>query len=68
MYKLLYRGIPLLIFTALVLLLWRGLSLDPTALPSVLIDKPMPAFTVPRLDDSHTFLSHDDLLDKIFVS
>jgi membrane-bound metal-dependent hydrolase YbcI (DUF457 family) len=31
------------------LLLFRGLSLDPQALPSALIDQPLPAFSLPVL-------------------
>lgn len=42
--------LPLAIFVGLALLFWRGLSLDPTHMPSALIDKPVPAFNLPRLD------------------
>ena len=41
--------LPLAIFGLLAGLFWRGLSLDPTAMPSALIDKPMPAFDLPLL-------------------
>lgn len=42
-----------------------GLGKDPTLVPSPLIGKPSPEFSVPRLDDpSHTF-SRKDLLGKI---
>lgn len=41
--------LPLIAFVALALLLFRGLSLDPTALPSALIDRPMPEFSLPAL-------------------
>jgi cytochrome c biogenesis protein CcmG/thiol:disulfide interchange protein DsbE len=40
---------PLLLFAALALLLFRGLSLDPRELPSALIDRPLPAFALPNL-------------------
>ena len=43
--------VPLLAFVALAVLLYRGLGMDPTALPSALIDRPMPAFALPALDD-----------------
>ena len=43
--------LPLIIFAGLALFLWRGLSLDPNAMPSALIDKPMPAFSLPTLED-----------------
>tara|TARA_B110000503_G_scaffold142184_1_gene238177 strand:- start:3531 stop:4082 length:552 start_codon:yes stop_codon:yes gene_type:complete len=41
--------LPLVLFGGLVLLLFRGLSLDPTELPSALIDAPVPAFELPDL-------------------
>ncbi|AFU97291.1 DsbE family thiol:disulfide interchange protein [Simiduia agarivorans] len=46
--------LPLIIFAGLALLFWRGLSLDPNAMPSALIDKPMPAFSLPTLEDEGT--------------
>lgn len=41
---------PLALFALLALLLFRGLSLDPQALPSALIDKPLPVFSLPSLE------------------
>jgi cytochrome c biogenesis protein CcmG/thiol:disulfide interchange protein DsbE len=41
--------LPLLIFAVLALFLLRGLKLDPAAMPSALIDKPWPAFSLPDL-------------------
>lgn len=38
--------VPVLLFAALALLFWRGLSGDPSTLPSVLLGKPVPAFTL----------------------
>lgn len=38
--------IPLIIFAVLAGFFWRGLSLDPTHMPSALIDRPMPAFAL----------------------
>jgi cytochrome c biogenesis protein CcmG, thiol:disulfide interchange protein DsbE len=39
--------LPLIIFLGLGLLFWRGLSGNPSTLPSTLIDKPVPAFSLP---------------------
>lgn len=44
--------IPLIVFAALALLFWRGLKLDPNAMPSALIDRPVPAFHLPTLEDT----------------
>lgn len=41
--------LPLFLFALLALFLFRGLSLDPTAMPSALIDRPLPAFELPAL-------------------
>jgi cytochrome c biogenesis protein CcmG/thiol:disulfide interchange protein DsbE len=44
--------------------LYRGLFLDPSELPSALIGKPFPAFSLPALDNPEHTLSVDDLKDK----
>ncbi len=36
--------IPLIVFVVLAAFFWRGLSLDPTDMPSALIDRPLPVF------------------------
>lgn len=41
-------GVPLLLFAALALLLWRGLSLDPRKLDSPLVGRPAPVFALPE--------------------
>lgn len=42
--------IPLIIFLVMAGFLWRGLALDPNELPSALLDKPLPAFSLPLLN------------------
>lgn len=51
MKKLDWRAIPVLLFLALSVFLWRGLSLDPHHLPSVQIGKEVPAFHLTQLHD-----------------
>jgi len=41
--------IPALVFAALAALFWRGLSGDPSEIPSALIGKEVPSFTLPAL-------------------
>ena len=43
--------IPFLIFVVLAVFLLKGLERDPNAMPSALIDRPMPAFNLPNLLD-----------------
>jgi cytochrome c biogenesis protein CcmG/thiol:disulfide interchange protein DsbE len=42
-----------LIFAGLALVFWKGLSGDPSNLPSVLIGKPVPDFILPAIADSN---------------
>ena len=53
--------IPLVLFLVLAGFLYRGLFLDPAELPSALINKPLPAFSLPALDDPSRTLSTEDL-------
>ena len=46
--------LPLLLFAALLALLLRGLQLDPAALPSALLGRPLPAFSLPVLGRAET--------------
>jgi cytochrome c biogenesis protein CcmG/thiol:disulfide interchange protein DsbE len=45
----LFLFLPLLVFAILVIFFWRGLSLDPSAMPSALLNKPVPVFELPVL-------------------
>jgi cytochrome c biogenesis protein CcmG/thiol:disulfide interchange protein DsbE len=62
-----FIGLPLAGFTALVLLLGRGLQLDAHELPSPLIGKPAPAFKLQRLDDPGAMLVPAQLRGKVWV-
>jgi cytochrome c biogenesis protein CcmG/thiol:disulfide interchange protein DsbE len=46
--------IPLAVFLVLAAFLMRGLQLDPQALPSALIDRPLPEFSLPALGREET--------------
>jgi cytochrome c biogenesis protein CcmG/thiol:disulfide interchange protein DsbE len=41
--------LPLILFAILAITLFRGLALDPSEMPSALIDRPLPAFNLPAL-------------------
>ncbi|MHB0763306.1 DsbE family thiol:disulfide interchange protein [Stutzerimonas sp. NM35] len=58
--KRLLMLLPLVIFLAVAVFLYRGLFLDPSELPSALIDKPLPAFSLPSLEDPERMLSAAD--------
>ena len=59
--------IPVGVFLVLALLLWRGLYLDPRTLPSVLIDKPLPEFSLPIVEQSDRLVSKADLPKEPFL-
>ncbi|HSC75413.1 MAG TPA: DsbE family thiol:disulfide interchange protein [Pseudomonadales bacterium] len=50
--------LPLIIFAVLALFLMRGLKLDPSAMPSALLNKPWPVFSL------HTLDANDSISEK----
>ena len=56
--------LPLLLFLGIALFLYRGLFLNPSALPSVLIGKPFPAFALPSVIEPGKTITQADLLGK----
>ena len=56
---------PLALFLALAGLLYKGLSLDPRKVPSPLIDKPAPAFSLKRLKQPQATLGTEDMKGKV---
>ena len=59
--------IPLGIFIVLVLMLGVGLTLNPREVPSPLIGKPAPQFTLAQLHEPAKTLSPADLTGKVWV-
>jgi cytochrome c biogenesis protein CcmG/thiol:disulfide interchange protein DsbE len=59
--------LPLGIFILIVGLLGYGLTLDPKKIPSPLIDKPAPAFSLSKLHAPEQQLSTKDLLGQVWV-
>jgi cytochrome c biogenesis protein CcmG/thiol:disulfide interchange protein DsbE len=46
--------IPLAIFIVLAVFLWVGLKLNPSDMPSALLNKPWPVFSLPTLENNQT--------------
>jgi cytochrome c biogenesis protein CcmG/thiol:disulfide interchange protein DsbE len=62
------RGlIPLAVFVVLVGFLWAGLKHDPSEVPSPLIDKPAPMFSLPRLDDPGRAFGPAEMRGKVWL-
>ncbi|MAZ88177.1 MAG: DsbE family thiol:disulfide interchange protein [Cellvibrionaceae bacterium] len=57
--------LPLMIFVVLAGFFWRGLSLDPTAMPSALIDQPMPVFSLSTVKQPEQMKTHEDLKGQV---
>jgi cytochrome c biogenesis protein CcmG/thiol:disulfide interchange protein DsbE len=56
--------LPLFLFALLAILLFRGLFLDPSEMPSALIDRPLPAFSLPALGEDR-LLSRADVTGEV---
>ena len=61
------RFLPVALFAALLLLLAVGLRLNPHELPSTLIDRPAPSFTLPRLDAPEQTLSPQEMRGQVWL-
>jgi len=59
--------VPLGLFIVLLGFLAVGLNLNPREVPSPLIDKPAPAFALPRLDDPARTIRREDLAGKVWM-
>lgn len=59
--------LPLTVFALIGGLLFMGLGRDPDIVPSPLIGKPAPEFTLPTLDDPDARVSRSDLLGQPYL-
>ncbi|MGB0906919.1 MAG: DsbE family thiol:disulfide interchange protein [Maricaulaceae bacterium] len=57
--------LPLIIFIGLIVAFGYGLTRDPAVLPSELLDKPIPEFSLPSLEDPETQINQDIFKDKV---
>jgi cytochrome c biogenesis protein CcmG/thiol:disulfide interchange protein DsbE len=60
-------SIPLITLTLVLFIMYRGLDLDPTVVPSPLIDKPVPVFSLPSLLDSDTVITNNSFIDQVHL-
>ncbi len=60
-------ALPLLVFGVVVAFMAAGLTLNPREVPSPLIGKPAPAFSLPLLDAPGRSLSPQDLRGKVWL-
>ena len=60
-------ALPLAVFVLVLAFLAAGLRLNPHEVPSPLIGKPAPSFSLPRLDDPQRALSPQDLRGEVWL-
>lgn len=56
---------PLVAFLVLGVFLYKGLFMDPSKLPSALIDRPFPEFALPSLYEPERVMTQDDFKGEI---
>lgn len=61
------RFIPLILFVVLGVVLYRGLFLNPQAMPSALVGKVMPSFSLTQLRNENKLINKADLTGNIFL-
>ena len=59
--------VPLVIFVALIGFLAYGLTLNPREVPSPLVDKPAPEFSLPRLDEPSVNFRLAEMRGQVFL-
>lgn len=67
MKKVIFKLIPFTLFLVLSVFLFRGLSLDPHELPSAVVGKKIPTFTLPNINEGAANLSNKSLPRKMFL-
>lgn len=65
--KRLLLFVPFLLFLGLGVFLYKGLGMDPAARESALLGKPLPEFSLPRLDNENLKVTRDDLVGEVFL-
>ncbi len=65
--KLLKFGLPLLAFIIVAVFLALGLKNDPQLVPSPLIDKAAPSFSLPTLSDEQTVITNSDFEGDVWL-
>jgi cytochrome c biogenesis protein CcmG/thiol:disulfide interchange protein DsbE len=60
-------SIPLIVFAIIVAFLFKGLGMDSREIPSPLIGKPVPKFSLPSVEQPDTLISEENLLGKVYL-
>ena len=60
-------SIPLVIFAVIAGFLYKGLGMNPREIPSPLIGKSIPAFSLPSVEQAETIITNKDLLGNVYL-
>ncbi|MCU7881300.1 MAG: DsbE family thiol:disulfide interchange protein [Candidatus Thiodiazotropha sp. (ex Lucinoma aequizonata)] len=67
MNRYLRHSIPLFIFAIIAAFLFKGLGINPREIPSPLIGKPIPEFSLPTVENAETIVNKLDLSGKVYL-
>ncbi|MCU7916940.1 MAG: DsbE family thiol:disulfide interchange protein [Candidatus Thiodiazotropha sp. (ex Dulcina madagascariensis)] len=67
MNRYLRYSIPLLIFAVIAAFLYKGLGMNPREIPSPLIGKSIPEFSLPTVENAATMVNSENLLGKVYL-
>jgi cytochrome c biogenesis protein CcmG, thiol:disulfide interchange protein DsbE len=67
MNRYLRYSLPLIIFAVIAAFLFKGLGMNPREIPSPLIGKSVPEFTLPTVEQPDTQVNSKDLMGKIYL-
>ena len=57
--------VPLVLFLGIGVLFWRGLGMNPSYVPSALVGKPIPTFSLPSVTDPQEVVSTETLAGQV---
>jgi len=65
--KIVWLGLPILVFFIFIYLLAQGLTRTPNQMPTALLDKPLPEFSLNDLFDAQVFYDKSVLLNEVIL-
>ncbi|MEJ2611263.1 MAG: DsbE family thiol:disulfide interchange protein [Candidatus Thiodiazotropha sp.] len=67
MNRYLRYSVPLLVFAVIAAFLFKGLGMNPREIPSPLIGKSVPEFSLPTVENAETLVSNKNLLGRVYL-
>ncbi|MCG8125807.1 MAG: redoxin family protein, partial [Candidatus Thiodiazotropha taylori] len=67
MNRYLRYSVPLIVFGIIAAFLYKGLGMNPREIPSPLIGKSIPEFSLPSVESAQTMINDQNLKGKIYL-